>query len=173
MTACCPLSGWGETASVCTTTNRRAAKEHSCDECGERIARGDAYEHVKGLWASSWLTYRTCLSCAEIRSHFGCDGWTFGSLWEDLESNFFPDMTCGGSCFEGLSPAARMRLIEKRMAWLYDGGNATWERRYPRREVKTPAEDRAEWEAMRASDLSYWNREVERWIFTGLVIDKW
>ena len=114
----------GETASVCTTTNRRAAKEHSCDECGERIARGDAYEHVKGLWDSSWSTYRTCLSCAEIRSHFGCDGWTFGSLWEDLGVELLPDMTCGGSYSRG--SAARMQLIEKRMAWLYDGGNATW-----------------------------------------------
>ena len=63
-------------------------------------------------------TYKTCLSCREIRNHFACSsGFYFERLWDDLEENFFPHMTAGGSCFEGLSVAARLRLFERRLAW--------------------------------------------------------
>lgn len=36
----------------------------------------------------------------------------------DLEENFFPDMKAGGPCMEGLSPAAKARLFDRRMKWL-------------------------------------------------------
>ena len=100
------------------TVRRRAAKEHHCDECRETIRRGDHYEHFSGLWEDRWTVYKTCLSCIEIRNHFACEGWMFGRLWEDLEENFFPEMRAGGPCLEGLSPAAKGRLFERRLAWL-------------------------------------------------------
>jgi hypothetical protein len=116
---CCPLSGGDDwPATVFSSSVRRAAKEHRCCECRETIKVGDHYEHVTGLWDGHWSTYKTCLLCVEIRTHFACDGWIFGQLWEDLESNFFPDMKAGGPCMEGLSPAAKGRLFERRLAWL-------------------------------------------------------
>ncbi len=118
--ACCPLEGGGdEPAKVFQSSVRRAAKEHSCDECNETIKRGDRYEHARGLWSDDWWsTNRTCLSCVEIRDHFACNGWIYGQLWSDIEENFFPDMKAGGPCMEGLSPAAKARLFERRLAWL-------------------------------------------------------
>ncbi len=117
---CCPLGGGDDApASAYTQKNHRAAKDHRCSECGEVIPKGTTYEHVKGLWDGSWSTYKTCLSCVEIRNHFACEsGWLFGELWSQLEENFFPDMKAGGPCMKGLSPAAKARLFERRLKWL-------------------------------------------------------
>lgn len=116
---CCPLSGNdGDPAELCETDIVRARKEYACTECGETIRPGDKHERVKGMWDKEWSTFRTCLSCVEIREHFSCgSGWLFGCLWDDLRENFFPDMKAGGQCMTGLSPAAKARLIEMRMAW--------------------------------------------------------
>lgn len=117
---CCPLSrGHDESASVCNTRTRKAIKNHQCAECKETVLKGTKYEHVKGLWDKSWSEFKTCLSCVEIRNHFGCeDGWTYGELWSQIEENFFPDMKAGGPCMEGLSPTAKGRLFERRLKWL-------------------------------------------------------
>ena len=119
---CCPLGGGDECpASAYTQKNRRAAKEHRCTECGETITKGTMYEYVKGLWDGAWSAYKTCLSCVEIRDHFACvSGWLFGEVWSQIEENFFPDMKAGGPCMEGLSPAAKSRLFERRLKWLED-----------------------------------------------------
>jgi len=79
------------------------------------------HERVTGKWDQSVDTHRTCLSCVEIRDHFACgNGWIFGSVMTDLEENFFPDMMAGGPCMDGLSPAAKARLFELRLQWLFD-----------------------------------------------------
>ena len=120
MTLCCPLSGGGaDPATLCHVSRVKAAKEHRCSECREPIGKGAQHELAKGVWDSSWWSFRTCLSCVEIRTHFACEGgWVYGELWAQLEDNFFPDMKAGGPCMEGLSPAAKERLFTRRMAWL-------------------------------------------------------
>lgn len=115
---CCPLSsGDGVSPSCSSTVIRRARKEHSCGECSEPIRAGDRYQYISGIWDGYAGSYKTCLSCVEIRDHFNCGGFVFGTLWEELEQNFFPDMKAGGPCMEGLSPAAKLRLFDRRMAW--------------------------------------------------------
>lgn len=117
---CCPLYGCDDnTASFYEETRPTAKKEHRCCECKEAIAKGARYERTKGLWEDGWSTYKTCLSCVEIRNHFSCgEGWIFTCLWEQLKENFFPNMKAGGPCMEGLSPEAKARLFEKRLVWL-------------------------------------------------------
>lgn len=124
---CCPLSGHhGDVAKVHRRKVVKAAKDHTCTECHEVIPRGTKYERVEGLWDDTWSTFRTCLSCVEIRSHFACDDasgegrWVYGEVWTQLEDNFFPDMRAGGPCMQGLSPAAKDRLFTRRMKWLED-----------------------------------------------------
>ena len=117
-TMCCPLSGNdGEGPTVHQESRPRAAKEYSCTECRKTIRKGEHYELVKGMWDKHWSTYRTCLLCVEIRNHFACEGWIYEQLRSDLEENFFPDMKAGGPCMEGLSPAAKQKLIDERMEW--------------------------------------------------------
>lgn len=117
---CCPLGG-GDDAPPSVFHSRvvKAAKEHGCTECAETIPKGARYELAKGCWDGRWSTYKTCLSCVEIRDHFACEsGYLFGEVWSQLEESFFPDMRAGGPCMEGLSPAAKNRLFERRMKWL-------------------------------------------------------
>lgn len=117
---CCPLyGGHGERASFSRTQTVKAAREHECGECDETIPCGARYERTEGLWNGRWSTFKTCLSCVEIRDHFACeDGWMFGEVWRQIEENFYPDMKAGGPCMEGLSPAVKARLFERRMKWL-------------------------------------------------------
>jgi hypothetical protein len=119
---CCPIQGNdgddGPSAFQCVV--RRARKPHKCVECREAIPIGARYEHASGIWDGRADSYKTCLSCIEIRDHFACDGYYYGQIWEDVYGNFFPDMKCGGPCMDGLSPAAKARLIDMRMAWLFD-----------------------------------------------------
>jgi hypothetical protein len=120
--ACCPLGG-GDDAPPTTFGSCvvKAAKDHRCTECRETIPKGSKYERVKGLWDGSWSTFKTCLSCVEIRDHFACEnGWLFGEVWSQIEENFFPDMKAGGPCMAGLSPGAKDRLFTLRMKWLED-----------------------------------------------------
>lgn len=116
---CCPLSANDEceAASFYQVRRPKAAKEHVCGECRERISTGDRYEYVTGVWDGLFDSYKTCLSCVEIRMHFQCNGWLFGQLWEDLQDNFFPTMKAGGPCMQGLSPEAKSRLFERCLAW--------------------------------------------------------
>lgn len=117
---CCPLSGYDDApASVFSETVRTARLAHECSECDEPILPGTKYEHARGCWDGSWSTFKTCLSCVEIRNHFACSGgWTYGQVWDQIEENFFPDMRAGGPCMDGLSPAAKGRLFERRLVWL-------------------------------------------------------
>lgn len=115
---CCPLSEADETADVYNETTRVARKEHKCCECREAIAPGVKYRHATMLFDGEWSGWRTCLMCIEIADHFSCGARVVGTLWEDLEENFYPDMKCGGVCMDGLSPEAKRRLIDARMEWL-------------------------------------------------------
>ena len=119
---CCPLSECGDhnPASVSTPTARLA---HRCCECREPIAPGSKYERYALFLEGSAETYKTCLSCVEIRNHFACNGWLFGQVWSDIADNFFPDMRAGGPCMNGLSPAAKARLFERRLVWLERQGS--------------------------------------------------
>ncbi len=116
---CCPLyNDSDERASAQSRLTPRARREHHCCECGEVISVGQQYEKYGLVYDRSAETFKTCLSCVEIRDHFACgNGWIFGEVWSQLEGNFFPEMKAGGPCMEGLSPAAKARLFERRLKW--------------------------------------------------------
>lgn len=119
---CCPLSECDETASYYNQSKRRARKPHVCEECRETITAGSTYEHISMVFDGAWCSYKLCASCVEIGNHFACGPRSVGTLWEELKDNFFPTMKAGGPCMEGLSPEAKARLFEKRLAWMTERG---------------------------------------------------
>lgn len=166
---CCPLQEPDECAKVYERTTRRARKDYECYECGAGgIKRGDLHEHISMLFDGSWMSWRECLLCAEIGDHFSCGkGRLAGVLWQDLEENFFPDMRMGGPCMEGLSPAAKLKLVERRMAWYFDQGEIdddAWDEwpkhRDRQRPIVTPIvrEEIVPWHE---TPEYYWKRELE------------
>jgi hypothetical protein len=138
---CCPLtsSDDGESPTFYESTKPVARRIHTCSECSGKITKGERYERVGAMWPWNKRpeTYLTCALCVEIRTHFACNGWIFGQLWEDLENNFFQDMKAGGICMQGLSPAAKQKLIDARMEWYFaqdevdDSAWDGWETRRP------------------------------------------
>lgn len=139
-TVCCPLEGSSDCdrPSFYDVTTRRAAKEHVCSECKEVIHRGTKHQHITMMYDGSISRIRMCLLCVEIGDHFSCgEGRILEQLWSDLEENFFPDMAAGGKCMEGLSPAAKQKLIDARMKWYFgqdeidDSGWKSWAAKRP------------------------------------------
>ncbi len=115
---CCPLSQADETATVYETSARRARKVYCCDECREAIVVGEQHRYISMLFDGAWSSFRMCLLCDEIGNHFSCGrGRILETLWDELRENFFPDMRMGGPCMQGLSPAAKAKLVDARMAW--------------------------------------------------------
>ena len=115
---CCPLSSNDESSGAHAVSEVTARKAHKCGECDESIPAGARYERYVVFEDGSAEAFKTCLSCVEIRDHFACNGWLFGCVWDDIEQNFYPEMRAGGECLKGLSPAAKGRLFERRLAWL-------------------------------------------------------
>jgi hypothetical protein len=168
--------GDGDGPSCFSSEVRTARKEHVCGECRCVIAPGTKYEYASGVWDGRPDSFKTCSMCAEIRDHFACEGWIYEQLWGDLQENFFPDMVAGGPCMQGLSPAAKQKLIDERMEWYFDLGeinDEVWEdwpkHRDRQRELRTPVDNRTvlfgderprnytDWEAPEV----YWPRQLQ------------
>jgi hypothetical protein len=85
----CVYSGdSGETSDFDTRSTVRARKPHRCGECRETIPVGAAYERTSGKWDGRMLSLVTCATCAEIRGHLFCDGWSYGCIWEDIRESW-------------------------------------------------------------------------------------
>ncbi len=109
------LGGWdGDSAEVYNEYILKARKPAKCGECRKTIEPGEQYEKVKMLYEGDWLTYRTCAECREIRNVFSCGkGWLFESLWEDMRENVLPILTTANQCFQKLSPASKLKVLDE------------------------------------------------------------
>lgn len=118
MSTRCPLSSdYYEIVETLTDETRRARTPHTCDECREVIATKTQYRYFTGTLDGGVFSHRRCLPCYEIQTHFDCGGYVFGALWDELAENFFPTMTAGGPCMEGLSAAAKEKLFARWRRW--------------------------------------------------------
>ena len=106
--ACIYSDGGDNQPEVCGTLIVKARKSQTCCECREAITPGTHYEIVSGKWEGEWLSFKTCLPCKEIREAFCCEGWVYGSLWEDAQT-FLEEFTTG--CLEKLTTAAAKEKV--------------------------------------------------------------
>lgn len=119
--SCIWTSGGENPAEVLGTLIVRARKPQTCCECAEPIRPGDRYEVVSGKWDGAWSSFKTCLPCKEIREAFCCEGWIYGTLWEDARESFFETMTTG--CLEKLeTAAAKEKLVSQWNEWVRELG---------------------------------------------------
>jgi hypothetical protein len=97
----------GESAVFQTTTQPRARKVYSCEECDAPIAVGERYERLSGKWEGSLSVFHFCLDCAlwtdafmaEQRRVCECSGWQIGALWEEIREHEL-EHGFGGPSFE-------------------------------------------------------------------------
>ena len=58
-----------------------ARKEHTCDECREKIKIGDRHRVEKTLYDGEFEVFRTCLDCNSVREHLVC-AFSWNCMWE-------------------------------------------------------------------------------------------
>lgn len=115
----CIYSEGDDNAAFCDARVVTARKPHRCCECRETIPVGERYERTAGKWDGTVSTFCTCLVCAEIRSAFCCDGWTYTMLWEEAEEQMMPHLTTG--CLDKLTTAkAKQKVLDVWRAWKFD-----------------------------------------------------
>lgn len=91
---------------------RKARKEHRCYECGCKIAPGETYEVVSGLYDGQWETFKTCPDCVELRdalTEMDCFCWYHGSLLDDIQNQFLEAKFSPGLRFNYLRIVATHR----------------------------------------------------------------
>lgn len=49
------------------TTNPKARKDYKCCECRCGIKKGQAYQNCAGKWDGDFLSFKTCIPCADLR----------------------------------------------------------------------------------------------------------
>ena len=50
-----------------STSIRTARKTHKCCECDRVVNPGDKYEYFTGKFDGGMFTYKTCLTCSQVR----------------------------------------------------------------------------------------------------------
>ena len=53
-------------ADYYTSKPRKAAKQHKCCECGDKIENGELYMYTSGVWGGRPASFKQCLTCNEI-----------------------------------------------------------------------------------------------------------
>ena len=46
---------------------RKANKKHVCCECRGTIDKGERYHYLTGIWEGHGATYKTCVTCDQLR----------------------------------------------------------------------------------------------------------
>ena len=60
-------SGDANPPEFCEVSSPKAAKSHTCDECGGTIFKGETYRRTAGKWEGEFITFRECCACSELR----------------------------------------------------------------------------------------------------------
>jgi len=101
-----------ERPEVYRATRPIARKDHRCSECGGKIAQGERYENVFGVWDGYPDLIKTCVYCLAARdlveSRIECFCWEHNNLLENIietirDSNDTPglQMAVGRILIEG------------------------------------------------------------------------
>ena len=70
---------------------RTARKQHLCCECRRPIVACEKYEHSSGVWDGKPDSFKTCLSCVEIRDEYTAstgEPTAFGELGSTIHETF-------------------------------------------------------------------------------------
>jgi hypothetical protein len=114
---CALDDGGGDSPDFYSEKLVTARKPHKCCECGKEIAKGEKHWLCRGKWDGEISVHRQCTICREIALKYGCDGFAFGQVWEQLTENLFPTMRIG--CLDGLSAAAKQKVMDEWRQWKF------------------------------------------------------
>lgn len=88
--------------------------EHRCYECRRGVWPRDRAFVVTGKWEDRIETYYFCVACQDIAASLYCSGErTFGTLWEDVTDQLFPD-GLSGACLDKLATVEGKQYLSER-----------------------------------------------------------
>jgi hypothetical protein len=81
----CRIDG-AERVNIFQSADRKARKEHRCDECRRTILPGEVYHYEFGELEGDPETYRTCQHCLVAREWLlkNCEGWIYTQVMEEI-----------------------------------------------------------------------------------------
>jgi hypothetical protein len=91
----------------------------TCGECYRAIEPGQVAEVFSGTFEQEECEYITCSVCLDVREHFYCGSWVFGSIWEEIEERCFGELTTASECFQKLSAEAKAYTLERWRKWKF------------------------------------------------------
>jgi hypothetical protein len=121
----CLWSGCDEVYHVLVSETRTAVEPLTCEECGQSIVVGQSYDHFEGcdedevdeedepFEDAAVHRHLTCLPCDEIRRKLYCDGWTYGTLWDDVRDQLFVETGLTITCLDKLETAAAKAHLQQ------------------------------------------------------------
>lgn len=118
--SCINTSGDFETCKVYNEKDRKARKPHPCIECKRTIQPGETYKYGSGIFENKPFSHATCADCQSIVDAFFCEGRGFGSMWEYVREHINNvNGEISDKCLNGLTPAAKAKIIKEIDKWLY------------------------------------------------------
>lgn len=80
-------------AMMLASEQRKARKQHRCDECRRTIEAGETYLHERGIHECEPFTNKTCAHCQVARGWLSdqCGGWIYTEVEEELREHFYED----------------------------------------------------------------------------------
>ena len=85
----CMIDDGGEFATVISSVNYTAIKEHRCAECNRTISIGEVYLREMVVGDHRPTTHKTCAHCQVVRRWLAdeCGGWIFGRVSDDIRDH--------------------------------------------------------------------------------------
>lgn len=71
--------------------DRRARKEHRCEECRRTIEPGETYRFEAWVFDGTLDQQKTCAHCVAYARPWlldNCDGWIYQAMYEDIFEHF-------------------------------------------------------------------------------------
>ena len=72
-----------------TEAYRVSQKEYTCCECGVFIRKGVRYQTVKGRSDGRFWEFKTCATCATIRTNLITGSFVFTCMWDFIGQDVF------------------------------------------------------------------------------------
>lgn len=83
----CMLHDGVEMCAIWNEKDFRARKDHTCDECGRTIPKGEIYTRISALApGDGWSNAKFCRHCQKIANWLieNCDGYLMGCIAQDF-----------------------------------------------------------------------------------------
>lgn len=101
-------------------------KPFACRECKREVQRGEVYRREATGNDGSITAVKICATCGDIQKALYCDGFYYGQLWDDIETQIFAERGLTQACIDKVPTVEAKRRLQRTWAAFIAGGD--WRR---------------------------------------------